>query len=86
MLGSIRDYLKKVEKELQSGNATEHSHRPHLKSLIESFDKTILAINEPKRVKCGAPDYIVVKNQTPLGYIEAKDVGIPRTNEIPGSR
>jgi predicted helicase len=79
--GPVKEYLKKVEKELQSGNTTEHSHRPHLKSLIESFDKTILAINEPKRVKCGAPDYIVVRKQTPLGYIEAKDVGIPLGNE-----
>lgn len=81
MLDSIKEYLKKVEKELQSGNTTEHSHRPHLKTLIESFDKTILAINEPKRVKCGAPDFIVVRGQTPLGYIEAKDVGIPLSNE-----
>lgn len=81
MSDSVKDYLKNVERELQSGNATEHSHRPHLKRLIESFDKTILAINEPKRVKCGAPDYIVVKGQTPLGYIEAKDVGIPLSNE-----
>ncbi len=34
----VKDYLNKVEKELQPGNTTEHSHRPHLKSLIESFD------------------------------------------------
>ena len=81
MADPIKEYLRAVEKELQSGNTTEHSHRPHLKTLIESFDKTILAINEPKRVKCGAPDYIVVKGQTPLGYIEAKDVGIPLSNE-----
>ncbi len=76
MTDPIRDYLKRIEKELQSGNTTEHSHRPHLKDLLQSFDKTILAINEPKRVKCGAPDYIVARGQTPLGYIEAKDVGV----------
>jgi predicted helicase len=78
---TVKDYLKKVEKELQSENTTEHSLRPHLKSLIESFDKTILAINEPKRVKCGAPDYVIVKNQTPVGYIEAKGVGVSLDNE-----
>ncbi len=39
MLGAVKDYLKKVEKELQSGNAAEHSRRPELKSLIESFDR-----------------------------------------------
>lgn len=63
MTDPIRDYLKRIEKELQSGNTTEHSHRPHLKDLLQSFDKTILAINEPKRVKCGAPDYIVARGK-----------------------
>ncbi len=77
----VTAYLKNVEKELQAGNTTEHSHRPHLKNLIESCNKDILAINEPKRVKCGAPDYIVVKEQTPLGYIECKDVGISLDHE-----
>lgn len=77
----VKDYLKKIERELQSGSATEHSHRPHLKSLIESFNKAILAINDPKRVKCGAPDYIIVKGQTPLGYIEAKDIGTSLSTE-----
>ena len=33
-------------------------------------------INEPKRVKCGAPDYIASrKDGMPVFYIEAKDIG-----------
>jgi hypothetical protein len=35
----------------------------------------VRATNEPKRIKCGAPDVIVQHGQTPLGYIEAKDIG-----------
>jgi len=43
---------------------------------MESFGDGILAINEPKRVKCGAPDYVVHNNDFSVGYIEAKDIGI----------
>lgn len=69
------DYLKKIEKAYAAGNATEHTHRPALKELIESMAAGITATNEPRRVKCGAPDFIVTKKQTPLGYIECKDIG-----------
>ena len=44
---------------------------------MESLTTGIVATNEPRRVKCGAPDYIVTKGHTPLGYIEAKDIGKP---------
>ena len=71
----LKTYLKEVEKCYQSGDATEHTYRPFLKNLLESFIEGITATNEPKRKKCGAPDYIILKNQTPIGYIEAKDIG-----------
>lgn len=35
----------------------------------------MLVTNEPTRIKCGAPDYILTKNEIPIGYIEAKDLG-----------
>ena len=72
---AIQDYLRKIETAFIAGNATEHTHRPALKTLIESLAAGIVATNEPRRVQCGAPDYIVTKGQTPLGYIEAKDIG-----------
>lgn len=73
----ITDYLSNITKAYNAGNATEHTHRPALKDLIESLATGIVATNEPRRVKCGAPDYIITKGHTPLGYIEAKDVGKP---------
>jgi predicted helicase len=76
-LPPLNYYLKTIEKELSAGNATEHTHRPALKYLIESLGNGITATNEPKRIKCGAPDFIVTQGQTPLGYIETKDVGLP---------
>lgn len=74
---AISKYLKSIERDYLSGKATEHSYRPALQELIQSFRKGIKATNEPKREKCGAPDFIVEHGQIPLGYIEAKDVGKP---------
>jgi predicted helicase len=64
-----------IEKELAAGNATEHTHRPALKTLVEGLIKGVTATNEPQRTGCGAPDFLVTKGASQVGYIEAKDVG-----------
>ena len=74
--GVLRNYLRKIEKVYQSGNATEHTYRPDLKELLQNLFPGITATNEPKRISCGAPDFIVTNKQTPLGYIETKDIGV----------
>lgn len=71
----IKKYLKTVEEDLSRGISTEHTFRPALKELIESLLAGVTATNEPKRVACGAPDFIISKGHVPLGYIEAKDIG-----------
>jgi hypothetical protein len=81
-MSDIQNYLNKIERAYTRGDATEHTHRPYLKALVESFQSGITATNEPKRIACGAPDYIITKGtiaqcEIPLGYIEAKDVGKP---------
>ena len=53
----INTYRRQIERALQAGNVTEHTHRPALKDLIESLASGITATNEPKRVACGAPDF-----------------------------
>jgi len=72
----INEYLKQVKLLFSAGNATEHSYRPAFKDLLESLVKGISATNEPKRQKCGAPDFIIERKDIPLGYVEAKDIGI----------
>jgi predicted helicase len=74
---SFGQYFKQLSKALAKGDATEHTHRPALKTLLESLAPGVVATNEPKRIKCGAPDYILTHGETPLGYVEAKDVGEP---------
>jgi predicted helicase len=73
---SLRSYVRDIERTYRLGNATEHSYRSHLKQLIEALTPGIVATNEPRRIACGAPDLIITRGQTPLGYIETKDVGI----------
>jgi hypothetical protein len=74
-------YRRQIERELQDRNATEHTHRPALKTLIQSLAPGVTATNEPKQVECGAPDFVVSRKAThgpvTLGHIEAKDVGRP---------
>lgn len=72
---AISAYLKKIDQAFSVGNATEHTHRPALKELLESLADGVVATNEPRRVQCGAPDFIITKGQSPLGYVECKDIG-----------
>jgi len=71
----LAQYILTIEKELVAGNATEHTHRSALKTLVESLAGGVTATNEPKRIECGAPDFLVTKGALTVGYIEAKDVG-----------
>jgi len=75
MHDAISDYFAELVHVHQRGDATEHTYRPALKTLIEAFDPTIIATNEPARQRCGAPDYVLQKNNRPLGYIETKNIG-----------
>ena len=72
----LRGYLKNIELTYHNGIATEHSYRSDLKVSLEALSPGITATNEPKRVTCGAPDFILTRKQTPLGYIETKDIGV----------
>ena len=60
-------YLKEIQENLSTGRATEQTHRSALKALLEAVGEGITAINEPRRVECGAPDYIITRARTPGG-------------------
>jgi len=72
---AIAAYLQALEAAYAMGNALEHTHRPALKILLESLKTGIVATNEPKRIDCGSPDLLLTEGQTPLGYVETKDIG-----------
>ena len=69
-------YISDLDRLYRSGNATEHSYRPALKTCLDQCLRDVDVTNEPKRQACGAPDYILARKGIPIGYVEAKDVGI----------
>ena len=71
----ISKYIDNINQRYKLGNATEHTFRGDLQQLIEKLVPEVRATNEPKRQKCGAPDYIITKKDIPVGFIEAKDIG-----------
>ncbi len=73
---ALQGYLSAIEKDYQSGQATEYTYRGALKALLEALDANVSARNEPKHIKCGAPDYMIERNNLTIGYIEAKDIDI----------
>lgn len=73
---TIEQYITKINTLFQTGNAREHSYRGDLQNLIMAIVPDVLVTNEPARVACGAPDYVLTRKDIPLGYIEAKDIGV----------
>ncbi|MBD3308657.1 adenine methyltransferase, partial [candidate division KSB3 bacterium] len=72
----IHDYIKHLKTRYTTGIAREHSYRGDLQTLVESLNPGVLATNEPARIACGAPDFILTRNNIPVGYVEAKDIGV----------
>ena len=72
----LRAYRSDLSKEHGSGQATEHSYRPALKTLLEALGgEGVLAVNDPAHIDAGAPDFIVQRLGVPIGHIECKDIG-----------
>lgn len=76
---SFRAYFQTLQGSLDLSNATARTHRPVFRALLETLDITIDAVNEPRRIACGAPDLVESAKgaeRATLGYIEAKDLGV----------
>ena len=76
MQEALRDYLHAVEREFKTGIAAEHAYRPALERLLEAIEGGLNAVNDPKRSDIGAPDFQVLRHNTTIGFVEAKDIGI----------
>ncbi len=69
-------YIQEVRKQLATGVAREHAYRPALNDLLESLESGLTATNEPKRIDVGAPDFMLARGSSRIGYVEAKDIGV----------
>ena len=83
----ISTYIANIDKSYSTGESTEHSFRGDFCMLCKSIlnasvntkksnqSETYQIINEPKRKEYGAPDYVVLKGDTAIAFIEAKNIG-----------
>lgn len=73
---NIEQYIKAINEQFRTGIAREHSYRPMLQQLLDEQLPSFVVTNEPARIDCGAPDFIISskKTNTPVFYIEAKNI------------
>jgi hypothetical protein len=79
---TLRQYIDTLNQIYSTGVTTEHSFRGAFASLCENIlnnasdnDELYTIINEPSRKDYGAPDYEIIKGDTAIGFIEAKNIG-----------
>jgi len=70
----LNEYASAIREKLRTGVAQEHAYRPALESLLRGLDPRVNPVNEPARIRCGAPDFIVLRGEMPQGHIECKDL------------
>ena len=78
---TLDQYIEGISKRYALGNYTEHTFRGDLQQLLETLVPGISATNEPQRIKCGAPDYVLMKREIPVGFIEAKNINDDLTHK-----
>lgn len=78
---NLSQYIDNLNARFQTGISREHAYRGDLQQLLESLLPSVMATNEPARIDCGAPDYVLTRKDIPLGYIEAKDIGVDLTSK-----
>lgn len=73
---TLKNYISELNKQFRTGIAREHSYRPALQQLMSAILTDMVVTNEPARIECGAPDYIIsrISDNTPVFFIEAKDI------------
>jgi type I restriction-modification system DNA methylase subunit len=84
----IQNYITNISNYYSTGETTEHSFRGEFKTLCEETLNVELQrskrrahaelyrlINEPRRKTYGAPDYELLKGDTAVAFIEAKNIG-----------
>ncbi len=73
---NLQQYIQNLNTRFITGISREHSYRADLQNLLTALLPDVLVTNEPARTECGAPDYIITRKDIPVGYIEAKDIGV----------
>ena len=69
----FKKYLQEIQRLDAQGDATEHSLRAALETLLNHiFENQANITNEPAHNAFGAPDFKISQNTLPLAYLETK--------------
>ncbi len=74
MVLALENYIADVNAQFATGQAREHSYRPALQRLLEALLPKLTVTNEPARIACGAPDFILTDDNLPVAFVETKDL------------
>ena len=86
---TIERYISSVRSKYATEEATEHTYRGPLETLLQEMlssrraDSRISIINEPKRKEFGAPDFELRHGLMIISFIETKDI---RDKDLRGSK
>lgn len=74
---TLKEYALELQAQYATGHAREHSYRPALQRLLEALLPKHQITNEPARIACGAPDFIITHGDMPVAFVETKDLFDP---------
>lgn len=77
-MNPITQYLQEVAKYFADENSSEHSYRTAFQNYLDTMfpkEAGYLIQQDAKAIDGNKPDYIILKNNVPLLYIEVKKVG-----------
>ena len=72
---NILEYLNNLNSDFKSGITNELACQNNLLSLLKSYDKKLKTINDSVFEACGTPKYFITRNNIPLGFINAENIG-----------
>jgi len=78
---NVDKYASEILRKSKFKESREHAYRSSLENLIESSEHNINALNDSAHVAGSIPDFLVYRGRVPVGYIEAKDIGV-NLNEV----
>lgn len=76
---SVDEYLAKIAQKFKDPQTSEMGYRTDFENLLETIfpkEQKYQIHHDAKAVGGNKPDFVVLKNQVPLLYIENKDIGV----------
>lgn len=68
------DYLNQIARVYDNGQRIRNVFRPAIRDLLYSLDPELQPLHDPLMADAGAPDFVVLRDGIPVGYVSCVDV------------